>query len=95
VLKAVGDVGSISAFSAVEDRPSVCGVAGVFMVRDNLGRLGGDDCRDDKDITVVCGLQGASMVVLNDAIRGGVISDSNILRQADFNAVKVRPGVKS
>ena len=42
-MKAVGEVGSTSDFSAVEDFPKIWAVAGVLICRDNLGRLGGDE----------------------------------------------------
>ena len=42
VLKAVGEVGSISALSAVADFPNVCGAAGVLICSDSLGRFGED-----------------------------------------------------
>jgi hypothetical protein len=37
VLKAVGEVGSISPFNAVEDLPKVKGVDDVLICKDNLG----------------------------------------------------------
>jgi hypothetical protein len=61
-LKAVGDVGSISAFKAVEDGPNVCAVAGVLIERDNLGRLGGEDCLSVRDMMDEDCLHGASML---------------------------------
>ena len=46
MLKAVGDVGSTSAFRAVVDFPRVTAVEGVLIWRDSLGRFGGEDFDD-------------------------------------------------
>ena len=43
VLKAVTEVGSMSAFAATPDAFIVAGVAATFVWRDSLGLLG-DDC---------------------------------------------------
>ncbi len=53
VLKAVGEVGSISPFSAVVDLPRVCAVAGVLICRDSLGRFGGEGDRDEVSNDIV------------------------------------------
>jgi hypothetical protein len=42
VLKAVGEDGSTSVFSAVTDFPRVCGALGVLICNDSRGRLGGE-----------------------------------------------------
>lgn len=50
VLNAVGDAGSISAFSAVTDFPRTCGVVGALICSDSRGLLGGDDGDELRDI---------------------------------------------
>ena len=64
VLKAVGEVGSISAFKAVDDFPRVCAAAGVLICSDNLGRFGGEELGTWRDIVgAVCVRSGTSIVV--------------------------------
>ena len=46
----MGEVGSTSDFSAVEDFPGRA-VPGVLICRDNLGRLGGDEFDGDNVMT--------------------------------------------
>jgi hypothetical protein len=53
VLKAVGEVRSIPALSAVDDFPNVNAVVGVLIWRDSRGRLGGEEDSGWKDIVTV------------------------------------------
>lgn len=56
----------MSTFNAVvEDFPNGFAVLGVSILRDSLGRLGGEECRGGKDMTEdeYC-LQGASIITL-------------------------------
>jgi hypothetical protein len=62
VLKAVGDAGSTSDFSAVEDFPKVWAVTGAFICRDNLGRLGGDEFDGERVMTDEYCLAGAIII---------------------------------
>lgn len=63
VLNAVGELGSMSAFKAVDDLPKVCAAAGVLIWSDNLGLLGGDELGTWRDMAVVdCVRVGTSIV---------------------------------
>jgi hypothetical protein len=73
----VGDVRSISAFNAVADKPpNVCGVLGVSICRDSLGRLGGEECRSGRDMTDEYCLQGATNITLIRDQRCGVVQNA-------------------